>query len=560
MELKKKRVLSVVISLVGIIATLGGFAVIGLLNVFTDGGSGAITFMSQINKVIDLFENMGSASDMAAYMSGLVYPAAILVIYLFVFLFGLIYIIKLIADLATIGKNNGEQKIAGGLLRLSTPLLFFFGFMIFLNYIKAALGTSTPEMGSYIGLGIGALVALLAGCQYILASEKPMLNKVLRACLAVVSMAGAVFVLTPTIVYMTNTTTPLRVPIGAIIALMKGDTPSVDTYSLYTFTGMTTLFVVAAVLASIVGFLGLDLKSKKVPLIVIAAVALILVAGSVYGAPVLLNGVSTADMSVTLYAHVATGLFGLALILAILVVALSRKENAQAKPAEEVKEEAVPVEEKPAEESSEEPAKAEESVEEETPVAPLEEAPEEKVEEAPAEEKEGQAEAIQEEKVEEPVEEKPLEEEPKEETPAEEEPKEEAPVEEEPVKEEAAPVNEKPAKKAAPKKEEPALKEEKKPAAKKAKAEEPKKEEKKPVKKVAEEKEPAKKSNASYHISKRAKDNKWQVFRAGSDKVIKLFDTKVEAEEYTKRMAENQGVGYLSHASKGKNKGRIQKK
>ena len=76
----------------------------------------------------------------------------------------------------------------------------------------------------------------------------------------------------------------------------------------------------------------------------------------------------------------------------------------------------------------------------------------------------------------------------------------------------------------------------------------------------AEEKEPAKKSNASYHISKRAKDNKWQVFRAGSDKVIKLFDTKVEAEEYTKRMAENQGVGYLSHASKGKNKGRIQKK
>jgi len=49
-------------------------------------------------------------------------------------------------------------------------------------------------------------------------------------------------------------------------------------------------------------------------------------------------------------------------------------------------------------------------------------------------------------------------------------------------------------------------------------------------------------------------------FTAGSNKVIKLFDTKVEAEEYTKRMAENQGVSYLSHASKGKNKGRIQKK
>ena len=79
-----------------------------------------------------------------------------------------------------------------------------------------------------------------------------------------------------------------------------------------------------------------------------------------------------------------------------------------------------------------------------------------------------------------------------------------------------------------------------------------------PIKKAEENK--GVKKNASYHISKRASDNKWQVFRAGSEKVIKLFDTKVEAEEYTKRMAENQGVGYLSHASKGKNKGRIQKK
>lgn len=94
------------------------------------------------------------------------------------------------------------------------------------------------------------------------------------------------------------------------------------------------------------------------------------------------------------------------------------------------------------------------------------------------------------------------------------------------------------------------------------KAEKPAPKKKAPAKKVEEKKEKDKdaKKNASYHISKRASDNKWQVFRAGSEKVIKLFDTKVEAEEYTKRMAENQGVGYLSHASKGKNKGRIQKK
>jgi len=101
-----------------------------------------------------------------------------------------------------------------------------------------------------------------------------------------------------------------------------------------------------------------------------------------------------------------------------------------------------------------------------------------------------------------------------------------------------------------------------------------KKEEKKPVKKAPEkkvapkkaapekkapEKEAPKKKSAAYHVSKR-EDGKWQVFRAGSDKVIKLFNTKAEAEEYTKKMAENQGVAYHSHASKGKNKGKIQKK
>ena len=96
-----------------------------------------------------------------------------------------------------------------------------------------------------------------------------------------------------------------------------------------------------------------------------------------------------------------------------------------------------------------------------------------------------------------------------------------------------------------------------KPAAKKEapKKAAPKKEAPKKV-----EKETPKKNTASYHLSKRASDGKWQVFRAGSDKVIKLFDTKAEAEEYVKKMAENQGVAYLTHASKGKNKGKIQKK
>lgn len=85
-----------------------------------------------------------------------------------------------------------------------------------------------------------------------------------------------------------------------------------------------------------------------------------------------------------------------------------------------------------------------------------------------------------------------------------------------------------------------------KPAPKKA---EPKKEEKKgPT------------AGASYHLSKRASDNKWQVFLTGSDKVIKTFATKAEAEEYTKKMAANTGRSILTHASKGASKGKIQKR
>ena len=113
----------------------------------------------------------------------------------------------------------------------------------------------------------------------------------------------------------------------------------------------------------------------------------------------------------------------------------------------------------------------------------------------------------------------------------------------------------KPAAKPAAKKAAPASK----PAAKKAepakKAAPAKKAE--PAKKAAPAPE-KKKNNSSYHVSKRAEDGKWQVFRAGSTKVIKLFDTKAEAEEYSRKMAENQGVAVLTHASKGKNKGRIQ--
>jgi hypothetical protein len=60
-----------------------------------------------------------------------------------------------------------------------------------------------------------------------------------------------------------------------------------------------------------------------------------------------------------------------------------------------------------------------------------------------------------------------------------------------------------------------------------------------------------------YHVAKRETDGKWQVKYAGGEKAIKLFDTKAEAMEYTKKMAENQGGSVLAHASKGEHKGKF---
>ena len=110
----------------------------------------------------------------------------------------------------------------------------------------------------------------------------------------------------------------------------------------------------------------------------------------------------------------------------------------------------------------------------------------------------------------------------------------------------AKPAAKKPAAKPAAKK--PAAK----PAAKKPAA---KPAAKKPAAKPA----PKAASNGTkvYHVSKRASDGKWQVFIKGSDKVIKLFNTKVEAEDYCAQMAKNQGATLLVHKSKGANKGKV---
>ena len=63
----------------------------------------------------------------------------------------------------------------------------------------------------------------------------------------------------------------------------------------------------------------------------------------------------------------------------------------------------------------------------------------------------------------------------------------------------------------------------------------------------------------TYIISKRKEDGKWALKYSGGERVIKLFDTKKEALEFTKKRAENNDRGVLVRASKGAHKGKFQK-
>jgi len=60
-----------------------------------------------------------------------------------------------------------------------------------------------------------------------------------------------------------------------------------------------------------------------------------------------------------------------------------------------------------------------------------------------------------------------------------------------------------------------------------------------------------------YHVSKRAKDDKWSIKFAGGTKVLKLFETKAEAMEYANELAANSDAIVQVHASKGVHKGKI---
>lgn len=70
----------------------------------------------------------------------------------------------------------------------------------------------------------------------------------------------------------------------------------------------------------------------------------------------------------------------------------------------------------------------------------------------------------------------------------------------------------------------------------------------------------AKSKSKIYHVSKRKDDGKWTIKLEGSDKVIKTFATKVEAEEYVEGLAERQDGSIKLRASKGKNAGKFVKR
>lgn len=557
MDSGKKRIFRIVSGLVALVAVVAGFALIALMPVLkiTDGDS--LTLQYFIGKVIPL---LSGPSDLDALKAGF-FPMFVVLTYGVTYIFGLIYIIKLIVNLFS-KKEDADRKIRFDTASLSFVLL---GFFAFLSFIMLQKNDPTDEirlgLGSFLALGLGGVGALASACGYFMTSEKPVVNKVLRMCLMAVSFAAAILVFMQIFVVEGQLMSPFHLVLIMGVNSFNGGTPSMNLVMIA--TGLSTALIIAFAFMNSVGVTALETRKEKVEkavkahnitMIVLSAIAVILTAAVIFVGPIVVKDpeVLAAD---PLHAYLALGAVVLALVLAILVVAVPEKavqEGVTYEPSEE------PVEE--VEEPVEEPVQEEKPIEEKAEVAeaviiadavseePVEEV---KVEEAKEEPKE---------------EEKPQEVAPKEEKPAPAKKaakKEKAPAKEEKKeapKKEAAPKKAEAKKEPAKKEEAPKKVEEKKTPAKKATPKKTEEKKEKAAKEPEEKKDTPKKNTASYHVSKRASDNKWQVFRAGSDKVIKLFDTKVEAEEYTKRMAENQGVSYLSHASKGKNKGRIQKK
>jgi len=502
MNLVNTRLPRLLASILTVVASVVGLVLIGVLPVLNIAG-GPVTLRDYISQITYLFKNMGGIepATISLYVSSFIN----VIVYLVTYIIAIVCLIKCIISLVKFKTEPSSKRIVFDSLRLSFILLSFFGLSIFLNYGM----TASVAAGGYLALGLGIAATLFTLCNYFMASQKETLYKCLRICFVVVALTASMFALMPTITMSKAPAAPGLFLFTTIESMVSGG--AVDSLILSVAVLKFVFFVIAYSFVSSVAIKAIDERKKNdgrsVLSIVFSAIALALVLGALFGVRL---AIDSNAIGVSVFGIMSIVLMTLTLGLAILIFALTKKETVSATPVEFNYHHEEPVkEEKPVEEVTPKEEVADAAIVSET-------AEEEKVEETSLEDA--------------PVEEEPIEEvTPKEEvadaaivSEATEEEKAEETSEEEAPKEEAAPKK------------------------------------KAPIKK-AEENKGAKK-NASYHISKRASDNKWQVFRAGSEKVIKLFDTKVEAEEYTKRMAENQGVGYLSHASKGKNKGRIQKK
>ena len=59
-------------------------------------------------------------------------------------------------------------------------------------------------------------------------------------------------------------------------------------------------------------------------------------------------------------------------------------------------------------------------------------------------------------------------------------------------------------------------------------------------------------SGKTYHITKRAEDNLWQVKLGGGQRALKLFKTQQEAIDYAESVSSNQEGSIRVHSKKGK--------
>ena len=564
----KENKLSLPRLIVSIASIVLGLAVIG--GMFGDLSSQGFTLFNNIENVLNLIKSIQSGETDPrvmldyGFLLSLIIPTLLAVGVITI----LVEVIVLIVRLCKQECEYREKKLTKVSINLGvSALTLACGLLLVFSSRSESLVISLG-WGGWLMLGASLAILVANTCVEFFTSERTLGVRIIK-CLASLVVPAFMVLLAMPIFTLGLVGDVSAFTIGGPFSLFFNSIADPGTMSQLALFGVCSILVVTsgAMAGNILESLfeadearfakkGVEYTPEKKALGE-AITALVLFAigfvGIVFG-PSMMGKDTIYTMAAMSYGPIAAVVVLLGLVIAFFVLLRKERKETSKEPVTvvDIVENRPVVEEEPAEEEQVEEPSKEESVVEVIAAAEVvkEEPVEEKAEEPVKEEAPKAEEAPAEEKVEETpkAEEAPAEE--KVEEPA----KEEAPKAEE-VKEE------KPAKKAAPKKA-PAKKEAPK---KEEKKEEPVKEEKKAEEK-AEKKEPAKKEASkgdpgyrTYHLVKR-EDGKWEVKFAGGQKAIKLFDTQIEALEYSKKMAENQGGKVLVHNSKGANKGRIQKK